>query len=269
MSLCLCVRSYSGSFIKSSQLNLKVACNVVKMENTQPRMIEQAKILIAEDDSKTSSTIELYLKHEGFTTQLAKDGAQALEMIKTKSPDLMILDLMLPVVDGLYVCHEVRKFSEIPIIMLTARTEEEDKLKGLHLGADDYITKPFSPRELVARVQTVLRRSRRTEENKMFQIGDLVIDFMKHEVRVREEVVMLTPTEFKLLQALARSPGRVFTRSELVERAFGSEFEGFDRTVDAHIMNLRKKIESNRNQPSFIVTVFGVGYKFQVDPDVS
>ena len=260
---------YSLIFIKSSQVNLKVACNVIKMENTQPQMMKPAKILIAEDDAKTSSTIELYLKHEGFIIQQAKDGAQALEIVKTKSPDLMILDLMLPVLDGLSVCREVRKFSEIPIILLTARTEEEDKLKGLHLGADDYITKPFSPRELVARVQTVLRRSRRVEGKRMFQTGDLVIDFIKHEVRIRQALVTLTPTEFKLLQALARSPGRVFTRTELVERAFGSEFEGFDRTVDAHIMNLRKKIESNRNQPSFIVTVFGIGYKFQTNQDVS
>ncbi len=231
----------------------------------------QLKILIVEDDVKTAATIRLYLEHAGFTAFLASDGAQAMEMIRMKSPALLILDLMLPRVDGLNVCSSVREFSDVPIIMLTARAEEEDKLKGLHLGADDYITKPFSPRELVARVQTVLRRTHKAEDSsgKGFHSGDLTIDFTRHQIHVNGSPVDLTPTEFKLLETLTRAPGRVFTRAELVERAFGPDFEGLDRTVDAHVMNLRRKIEPNRNQPSRIVTVFGVGYKFSAGQNVS
>jgi DNA-binding response OmpR family regulator len=227
------------------------------------------KILVVEDDPKTSATIRLYLEHEGFFALHASNGRKALEMIRDKAPDLVILDLMLPQVDGFHVCHAVRQFSEVPVIMLTARAGEDDKVQGLYLGADDYVTKPFSPRELVARVKTVLRRAGNGEKNRQFRSGDLVIDFTRHEVRLDDTIVVLTPTEFKLLETLARAPGRVFTRSELVERVRGSEFEGFDRTVDAHIMNLRKKIEPDRAQPRRVITVFGLGYKFSADSDVT
>jgi DNA-binding response OmpR family regulator len=227
------------------------------------------KILVVEDDPKTSATIRLYLEHAGFSALHATNGRKALEMIRDKTPDLVILDLMLPQVNGFDVCQAVRQFTDVPVIMLTARAEEEDKVHGLYLGADDYVTKPFSPRELVARVKTVLRRTGNGEKNREFRSGDLVIDFTCHEVRLRDSVVVLTPTEFKLLETLAQAPGRVFTRSELVDRVRGSDFEGFDRTVDAHIMNLRKKIEPDRAQPRRILTVFGLGYKFSAGSDVT
>ena len=241
-------------------------------------------ILIVEDDQKIAATIKLYLEHEGYQTALAYDGPAALESFRANWFDLVILDLMLPGIDGLELCRTLRRQSDVYIIMLTARTTEQDKLRGLDLGADDYVTKPFSPRELVARVRAVLRRrdNRRSERGPgserghgsergpvELRFGDLVIDLKRHEVRVHGRMIYLTPKEFKLLETLARSPGRAFTREELVERAFGDDYEGLDRTIDAHIMNLRKKIEPNRLQPSFIVTVYGVGYKFSIEGDAS
>jgi DNA-binding response OmpR family regulator len=172
---------------------------------------------------------------------------------------------MLPEISGVDVCRTLRAESSIPIIMLTSRATEEDKLRGLDLGADDYITKPFSPRELVARIRAVLRRSSRGDNSSAIQSGDLVIDLKRHEVRVRDKLVQLTPTEFKLLEALAKAPGRTFTRQELVERALGWDYSGLDRTVDAHIMNLRKKLDDGRTESSRIATVFGVGYKFSAE----
>ncbi|MCI0415847.1 response regulator transcription factor [bacterium] len=232
--------------------------------------MKPASILIVEDDEKTAATIRLYLENAGFLASIAMDGAEALQAVHLQSPDLLILDLMLPKVDGLTLCHQLRQFSEVPVILLTARTEEEDKLRGLQSGADDYVTKPFSPRELIARVKAVLRRTRKSgeKEQKQFDCGDLHIDFERHEVRVRGSLVPLTPTEFRLLEIFSRAPERVFSRQELLERAFDSDFEGLDRTVDAHIMNLRKKIESDRSQPSRIVTVFGLGYKFSAGSNV-
>ena len=212
------------------------------------------RILIVEDDPKTSASIEMYLRHEGYRTDVARTGDEGLSRARQHAPDLVILDLMLPGRNGLEVCSALRVQSKIPIIMLTARSTEDDKLLGLETGADDYVTKPFSPRELVARVRAVLRRAEPASEEKLIA-GDLSLDRETREVVVRGESVALTAAEFRLLETLMRSPGRVFTRDELVEG-------GLDRTVDVHIKNLRRKIEVDRANPSRIVTVFGTGYKF-------
>jgi DNA-binding response OmpR family regulator len=223
------------------------------------------KILIVDDDKKNVELIHLYLKQDNYVVFTAYDGREALELARSKQLDLIILDLMLPKVDGLDVCRILRmERSDIPIIMLTARTTEDDKLLGLDLGADDYVTKPFSPRELAARVRAVLRRINGHGERDMekLAVGDLEIDFMRHEVRIKGQQVNLTPREFKLLETLARSPGRVYTRFDLMEQAFGYDYDGLERTIDAHIMNLRKKIEDDHSEPRYVQTVFGVGYKF-------
>ena len=224
----------------------------------------QGTILIVDDDRKTVATIRVYLENAGFNVAVAYDGRDALETAIANSPDLIVLDLMLPSMSGTDLCSRLRAESEVPIIMLTARTTEQDKLQGLAIGADDYITKPFSPRELVARVQTVLRRTghvRKTSQARL-QSGDLLLDFNLHQAWIGGKPANLTPSEFKLLGAFASSPGRVFSRQELVEKAFGYDYDGLDRTIDAHIMNLRKKIESDRLRPSRILTVYGVGYQF-------
>lgn len=225
--------------------------------------MEKQKILVVDDDRKIVESIRIYFERAGFAVAAAYDGREALRQSRANQYDLVILDLMMPEIDGLDVCRLLRAESSIPIIMLTARTTEEDKLRGLDLGADDYVAKPFSPRELVARVRAVLRRAApsHTEERAEIRRGDLVIDLRSREVRVGDKAVNLTPTEFDLLAALARSPGRVFTRRELVERALGWDYEGLERTVDAHIKNLRRKLDDD-NRPSCISTVFGVGYKF-------
>ena len=232
------------------------------------------KVLVVDDDKKIVGTIKLYLENAGYEVLSAHDGRQALKLARAAPPDLVVLDLMLPRIAGIDVCRILREESDVPIIMLTARATEDDKLRGLGLGADDYITKPFSPRELVARIRTVLRRSApkpqrapATRERARLQFGELTLDLERHEVRRTDKNIALTPAEFRLLESLARSPGRVFTRQELVERAFGYDYEGLDRTIDAHIMNLRKKIEPDRLHPSLIVTVYGVGYKFLADAE--
>ncbi|HEX7421301.1 MAG TPA: response regulator transcription factor [Thermoanaerobaculia bacterium] len=219
------------------------------------------RILIVEDDAKTSASIEMYLRHEGYRTELARTGDEGLARARSTKPDLVILDLMLPGLNGLEVCRGIRGSSKTPIIMLTARSTEDDKLRGLDLGADDYVTKPFSPRELVARVRAVLRRTESTDEDKLMA-GDVALDPSTRDVTVRGESVALTAAEFQLLEALVRAPGRVFSRDDLTRRAFGESYEGLDRTVDVHIKNLRRKIEKDRANPTRIVTVFGVGYKF-------
>jgi DNA-binding response OmpR family regulator len=222
------------------------------------------KILVVDDDRKTVDLIRLYLEREQHQVLVAYDGHEALELARQRAPSLIILDWMLPTVDGLDICRILRVESQVPIIMLTARSTEEDTLLGLDLGADDYVTKPFSPRELVARVRVVLRRSSQEEElAPPLEIGDLCIDFAAHEVRRADEPVRLTPKEFKLLETLACEPGRAFSRSELVNRVFGLEYEGFERTIDVHLMNLRKKIEADPNHPLYLLTVYGVGYKFR------
>jgi len=228
------------------------------------------KILVVDDDKKTVELIRLYLEKDGYRVLAAYDGMQALELTRQKRPDLIVLDLMLPEVDGLDVCRILRAESKVPIIMLTARTTEEDKLLGLDLGADDYVTKPFSPRELLARVRAVLRRvdEERSENQPQVRFGDLVVDFVRHEVAVRGEPVHLTPKEFKLLETLIKESGRAFTRLGLLDRVFGFDYEGLERTVDVHVMNLRRKIEPDPRRPTYIQTVYGVGYKFAEDDDV-
>jgi DNA-binding response OmpR family regulator len=229
------------------------------------------KILIVEDDPKTAASIKLYLEHAGFETETASDGRKALDLFCGCGYDLIILDLMLPKINGLELCRLLRSDSAVPIIMLTARTTEEDKLRGLELGADDYVSKPFSPRELVARVRAVLRRAPWAQSADPYEIrfNDLVVDLRRREVRVGGEEVRLTPTEFRLLEVFARAPGRAFTRSELVERAFGWDYDGLERTVDAHVMKLRKKIGRKPGRPAIISTVFGVGYRLSEGRDDS
>ncbi len=222
-------------------------------------------ILVIDDDIKTVELIRLYLEREKYQVLAAYDGEQALALARQKSPGLIILDWMLPKIDGLDVCRILRAESTVPIIMLTAKTTEEDTLLGLDLGADDYVTKPFSPRELVARVRVVLRRTSQQEDlsPEELRIGSLFIDFRSHEVWRDGERIDLTPKEFKLLETLVREAGRAFSRLELVRRVFGLDYEGFERTVDVHMMNLRKKIELHPNEPTYLQTVYGVGYKFR------
>jgi DNA-binding response OmpR family regulator len=220
-------------------------------------------VLVVDDDPKIVMLVRLYLEQEGYGVLVARDGLEALDTARQEQPDLIVLDLLLPQVDGLDVCRLLRAESQVPIIMLTARSMEDDKILGLDLGADDYVTKPFSPRELMARVRARLRHvdetDRRPDE---LRFGRLVIDRRAHEVRLDGRVVDVTPTEFKLLYTLASEPDRAFSRAELLDLVFGFDFEGFDRTVDVHVMNLRKKIEPEPKHPIYIRTVYGVGYKF-------
>jgi DNA-binding response OmpR family regulator len=228
------------------------------------------KILVVDDDKKTVELVKLYLEKDGYRVLAAYDGLQALELARQKQPDLMVLDLMLPGLDGLDVCRVLRgEGNKVPIIMLTAKTTETDKLVGLDLGADDYVTKPFSPRELLARVRAVLRRVGEEEVKGPSEVrfDDLLVDFVGHQVQVRGEPVHLTRTEFKLLEVLIREPGRAFSRLELLDLVFGYDFEGFERTIDVHVMNLRRKIEPDPKNPTYIKTVYGVGYKFAEEPD--
>ena len=214
------------------------------------------KILLVEDDPKTRSTVALYLQREGYDVSTAEDGVTALELARERDPHLVVLDLMLPRMDGLAVCRALRESGNDPaIIMVTARSTEDDKLNGLDLGADDYVTKPFSPRELMARIRAVLRRA---AEDDVVEVAGITVDRALREVRVDEASISVTPTEYRLLETLARSAGRTFTRQELVERALGEEYSGLDRTVDVHVMNLRRKLGEAGKA---IVTVFGVGYR--------
>jgi DNA-binding response OmpR family regulator len=212
--------------------------------------------------------LRLYVEKDGYHALTAADGARALELARTAAPDLIVLDVMLPKVDGLDVCRILRaEACPALIILLTARSTEDDKLLGLDLGADDYVTKPFSPRELLARIRAVLRRAERTDEGEPdgLRFGALTIDLRQHEARRGDERLALTPKEFKLLVALAREPGKAFTRLELLERAFGLDYDGLERTIDVHLMNLRRKLEPDPTVPVYIQTVYGVGYKF-VEP---
>jgi DNA-binding response OmpR family regulator len=222
-------------------------------------------ILIIEDDKKTASLVALYLEREGFQPRIAYDGQQGLEMARQYSPSLVILDLMLPVMDGWEVCRRLRKSSEVPIIMLTARDEEVDLVSGLTMGADDYVAKPFSPRELVARVKAVLRRGhlRSQKENMLLTYQGLVLDSDKHKVTLNGSQIFLTSHEYKLLQALMATPGKVFTRDELVAILYPREEAiVIDRVIDVHIGKLRQKIEKDSANPQYILTVRGVGYCF-------
>jgi len=223
------------------------------------------KVLVVDDDVKTVELVKMYLRRDGYDVLTAYEGIGALRLAREAHPDLLVLDLMLPGIDGLSICRTLRAESDIPIIMLTARTTEEDRLTGLDLGADDYVTKPFSPKELAARVRAVLRRlpeealSRGPVEVTQ---GDLKVNFLTREVTQNGRHISLTPVEFKLLGVLVREPNRVFSRDQLINRVFGGDFDGFDRTVDVHILNLRRKLEPEPASPRHIKTVYGMGYKF-------
>jgi DNA-binding response OmpR family regulator len=220
----------------------------------------KSRVLVVDDNARTQEAIALYLRHAGYDVDAAATGPDALAAVAARLPDLIVLDLMLPGLSGLDVCRTLRARTDVPIIMVTARTTEEDKLEGLRSGADDYVTKPFSPRELVARVAMVLRRVHRPP--RVITTGGVEIDLTSREVRKDGVTVTMTPAEFRLLEVLASSPGRAWTRGALAERAFGMEYEALDRTIDAHIMNLRRKLERDRAKPRLIQTVFGVGYRF-------
>jgi len=220
-------------------------------------------ILVVDDEPKIVKQARDYLERGRFRVVTAGDGKTALAAARQQRPDLIVLDLNLPGMDGLDVCRALRRESDVPIIMLTARVEETDRLIGLELGADDYITKPFSPRELVARVRAVLRRVRGgVHQPGRIRAGELEIDLNGHRVTLAGEPLHLTRTEFNLLAVLARHPGQTFTRAHLLDRLHGVAFEGFDRSIDAHIKNLRHKLETNPVEPYYILTVYGVGYKF-------
>jgi len=220
------------------------------------------RVLVVDDDVKTVELVKLYLKRDGYRVLTAYDGVEALRLARDGHPDLIILDLMLPGVDGLEICRTLRTESDVPIIMLTAKTTDEDKLIGLGLGADDYVTKPFSPKELAARVRAVLRRLPGERGPDKIKRGQLAVDFLRHEVFLAGRPVNLTTIEFKLLGVLVKESGRVFSRAQLIEKALGYDFEGFDRTIDVHILKLRRKLEPDPSHPKYIKTVYGAGYRF-------
>ena len=222
------------------------------------------KVLVADDDGKIVEVMKLYLERDGYQVLTAGDGMRTLQAVRELHPDVVVLDLMMPDLDGLDVCRVLRAESIVPIIMLTARTAETDRGLGLDLGADDYVTKPASPREVVARVRAVLRRVAEREAERgpqQLRLGSLLVDFRRHEAKAGEEPVLLTPTEFKLLRVLATEPGRAFSRAELVDQVLGAGYEGFERTIDAHVKNLRRKIEPDPSHPRYLLAVFGVGYR--------
>jgi two-component system alkaline phosphatase synthesis response regulator PhoP len=224
------------------------------------------KVLVVDDDAKTVELVKLYLSRDGYKVVTAFDGTSALRLAQECRPDLVVLDLMLPGMNGLDVCKAIRVDSDVPIIMLTAKTTEGDKLTGLELGADDYLTKPFSPRELAARIKAVLRRT----PSESLQLGpaqvtygDFQMDFRHYTVTVAGQPVDLTPTELRLLAALVRAAGQVLSRDQLIEKVLGPDFDGLDRTIDVHILNLRRKLGDDPAHPRYIKTVYGTGYKFE------
>lgn len=221
------------------------------------------KILIVDDEVKIVEVVQSYLEKNGYNVLTAYTGDEAFEKIKSRQPDLVILDLMLPDISGEEICRQLRESTDIPIIMLTAKVDEENILQGLKLGADDYVTKPFSPRQLIARVEAVLRRTEKQAADILaFNNGDLVINLQNYTVKKAGAAVNLTPNEFKILGALAGRPNKVFTRNELIYSVSGEDFEGFDRIIDTHIKNIRQKIETDNKNPKYILTVHGVGYRF-------
>ncbi|MDF2815431.1 MAG: two-component system response regulator [Paenibacillus sp.] len=228
-------------------------------------MNEMKIILVVDDEVKIRDVVVSYLKNEAFQTIEADTGQEAIRTVQNQPVDLVILDLMLPDIDGELVCQTIRQINSVPILMLTAKVSENNRIKGLSIGADDYLTKPFDPREVVARVRAILRR---TDDNHLladslsFNNGHLVIDSLKHTVLCDGEVVNLTPNEYKLLLALAKYPQRHFTRDELVEKVLGLEFEGDIRAIDQHVKNIRHKIEPDPRAPKYILTVYGFGYRF-------
>ena len=223
-------------------------------------------ILVVDDEPRIVELARDYLEHAGFRVVTANDGRAALDVARHDRPDLIVLDLGLPGLDGLDVTRELRRDGSIPIVMVTARDDELDKLLGLELGADDYLTKPFSPRELVARVKAVLRRTDRpTDPSDVIRVGELQLDVPRMRTEVAGRGVDLTPTEFTLLATLARQPGRIFTRSQLLDALHGVAFESYERAIDSHIKNLRRKLEPDPRQPRFVLTVYGVGYRLADD----
>lgn len=231
------------------------------------------KVLVVDDEESLAELVQGYLEREGFEVSIANTGEQALKLAKTVRPELVVLDVMLPGMDGVEVCRQIRQFSDAYIIMLTARTEEIDKIVGLSMGADDYMTKPFSPRELVARIKAMLRRPRTVSTPDEAQgpqhFGDLAIDLTGYRVLKNQIEVVLTPIEFKLLATIASAPGRVFTREQLLERVWGQDYYGDDHVVDVHIASLRKKLEDDTSNPKWIKTVRGAGYRFEAEGDRS
>ncbi len=222
------------------------------------------KILVVDDEREIVNIVRAYLEREGYQVIAAYDGKSALSLARRQPPDLIVLDLMLPEVSGWDVCRLLRKESDVPIIMLTARDDVTDKIVGLELGADDYVTKPFDPKELVSRVRSVLRRSEgRVVSKARLNVADLSIDLEKRLVHRAGTAIELTPMEFELLRVLAESPGRVCSRLQLLDGVQGDAYEGYERTIDSHIKNLRKKIEPDPDRPRYIITVYGVGYKLQ------
>jgi DNA-binding response OmpR family regulator len=220
-------------------------------------------VLVVDDEAQIVDLAKDYLEHAGFAVITAADGRAGLSLARTRSPDLLILDLGMPELDGLDVIRAIRRDSNLPIVVLTARDDELDKLLGLELGADDYVTKPFSPRELVARVKAVLRRMEPSDvSSELIRAGEVSLDLPRMRVEVEGRLVELTPTEFELLATLARRPGRIFTRSQLLDAVRGVTIESYERAIDSHIKNLRRKIEPDPRSPRFILTVYGVGYRF-------
>jgi DNA-binding response OmpR family regulator len=228
-----------------------------------PRM---RTVLVVDDEARIVQLARDYLEHAGFTVLTAADGPSALESVRRHRPDLVVLDIGLPGLDGLDVTRELRRDSAIPIVMLTARDDELDKLLGLELGADDYLTKPFSPRELVARVKAVLRRTEgAATPGDVIRAGDVVLDVPRMRAEVAGRTADLTATEFGLLATMAASPGRIFTRSQLLDAVRGVAFESYERAIDSHIKNLRRKVEPDPREPRYVLTVYGVGYRFADD----
>jgi two-component system, OmpR family, alkaline phosphatase synthesis response regulator PhoP len=217
------------------------------------------KILLVDDEPEILEICRDYLKASGYDVVTAKDGREGLSTFRREKPDLIVLDLMMPEMDGLDVCRAIRRESNVPIIMLTARVEETDKLIGLEIGADDYITKPFSPRELVARVRVVLRRVSGDSSAEVIRVGSVSLDRAHYQVQINERTVQLTPTEFEIMATLMSQPGRIFSRNQLLTAAHGVAFESYERAIDSHIRNLRHKLEPD----DLIITVHGVGYKFE------
>jgi len=223
------------------------------------------KVLVVDDEVKLLAVVKDYLAVEGYEVYIADRGKKAIELFREIKPDFVILDLMLPDLSGEEICKILRTESDVPILMLTAKSSEEDKINGLYIGADDYLTKPFSPRELVGRVRAILRRTKGNAvvaDILSFNDSDLEIDLPKHEVKKKGELVYLTPNEYNIFVALAQNPQRTFSRSQLISIALGYDFEGYDRTIDTHVKNIRQKIEDDMKDPKYIVTVYGVGYKF-------
>ena len=225
-------------------------------------------VVVIEDDPVVAETLELYLVHAGFSVATASNGIDGLALARQPGVSLVLLDLMIPALSGQDVCRRLRAASSVPIIMLTARASENDRVAGFEIGADDYVSKPFSPREVVARVQAMLRRAPpQTPPPTPIVVGDLQIDLWGRQARVGGRVIALTPTEFKVLETLGRAPGRIFSREELLSRAFGPGYEGMDRTIDVHVTNLRKKLEPGQRS-KYVLTAHGVGYRLAGPDDL-